>query len=442
MYPSPPRRSPGAAANRITAAIAIAGAIAVPAPAASAATATDTSPPRVEDIRFSRTAVAVSGLATVPVTVSVRLTDASGVAETATGMTPSPQLTLGPVPGFRSRLAPVLTRTAGTATDGVWSATVHVPSTWRTVRVTAVDATDHAGNVLSGQPAGSPALRVAGRHRPALTFRLEPLPGGGFRVHGRAYYTDTGRPIPRLRLAALFDSNCDMAGRTVPNIVTDARGRYEKRWPAGGPGDAGCVALTRPAAPGQLPTLLAYHVAKAPVPSIPDAAMLQPADLRGAIPEPATDYWAALRPPQPCTDRPYPGAALLRADRAVQTLVGVGERPTVVMAHVATYRSNGADRYLTELRRALAACAEPGPLDERWTVLATGVAGDESMLLERREYIDFAESWKSTYVVVARVGRVLVVVADAGWETASGHQALVRELSTRAVSRADVLNRR
>jgi hypothetical protein len=43
---------------------------------------------------------------------------------------------------------------------------------------------------------------------------------------------------------------------------------------------------------------------------------------------------------------------------------------------------------------------------------------------------------------VARVGRVLVVVADTGWETASGHVDLVRELSTKAVRRAAILNRR
>lgn len=167
-------------------------------------------------------------------------------------------------------------------------------------------------------------------------------------------------------------------------------------------------------------------------PSIPDSAMLQPEDLRGATPTPVTDdYWSALQPPQPCSDRPYPSTALRRADRALSVMIGVDDRPTVVVEDVALYRSNGAHRYLRDLRRALSTCADPS-----WTVLSTGVAGDESVLLRFREYVDYAEVYKNTYVVVARVGPALVVVADSGWETASGHRDLVRELGVRATLRA------
>jgi hypothetical protein len=96
-------------------------------------------------------------------------------------------------------------------------------------------------------------------------------------------------------------------------------------------------------------------------------------------------------------------------------MVGVDDRPTVVLEHVALYRSDGARRYLGELRRALPTCAEP-----RWTRLATGIAGDESLLLGLREYVDHAQASKFTVVLVARVERVLVVVADTGWETGRG----------------------
>ncbi len=199
------------------------------------------------------------------------------------------------------------------------------------------------------------------------------------------------------------------------------------------------AAASSPAADPALVPLRAV----APRPAIPDAAMLQPQDLRGSTPEPVTDaYWDRLRPPQPCTDEPYPGGPLRGRQRAVQALVGFEDRPTVVMEHVAVYRPGGAHRYLRNLRRALAACDESGPREPRWTLRATGLAGDESVLLELREYVDFAESYKSTYVAVARIGRALVVVADAGWETGSGHEALVRELIPRAVARAAVLNRR
>ncbi len=435
----PPRTR---AAARITLATAIATAVVLPATAGFAAPAADTAPPQVEEIRFSRATVAVAGLAVVPVTVSVHLTDASGVAENATGMDASPQLTLGPVPGPWSRLLPKLSRTSGTATDGVWSATVNVPSTWHgAVRVTSVRAVDRAGNELSDELTDGPALRVTGVHRPALSFHFAPLAGGGFRLHGQAYYPDTGRPIARQPLATSFDSGCDLDGGAADDIVTDAYGRYEKRFPHAEANTAGCVALAGPAAPGQRRTLIAYHIASAPQASIPDAAMPRAEDLRGAIPEAVTDdYWSALRPPQPCSGGPYPSAVLLRADRAVSAVVGVGERPTVVLAHVATYRSDGAHRYLRDLRRAIAACDRPGPLEPRWTVLATGVAGDESVLLELREYVDHAEAYKSTYVVAARAGQALVVVADTGWETGNGHRDLVQELSVRAVARARVLN--
>lgn len=222
--------------------------------------APDTSPPRLVSVSFSRTSVAVSGLTLVPVRIQLRLTDTSGVAENATGMGPSPQITLGPVPGFQERLHPRLALTSGTARDGVWGATVNVPSTWDgVVRITSVDAVDTAGNELSVRPADA-ALRVIGTHRPALTLTYTLLPGGGFRIHGRAYFTDTGRPLAGQPLAVAYDSGCDLEGGAADSIVTDARGRYEQRWDNGEPGAAGCAALTGAAAPGQFRTLLAYRL--------------------------------------------------------------------------------------------------------------------------------------------------------------------------------------
>jgi hypothetical protein len=183
-------------------------------------------------VRFSRASVAVRGLAVVPVRVSLRLTDPSGIHDNPHDMNPSPQLTIGPVAGHRSKLRPVLTRTSGTATDGTWSATVHVASTWNgTVRIASVGAVDTVGNVLATTLSGarSPKLRVRGTHRPALTFHYSLLAGGGFRIHGRAARTDTGRPLRRQALATAYDSGCHFAGGAVNNLVTDARGRYEKR---------------------------------------------------------------------------------------------------------------------------------------------------------------------------------------------------------------------
>ena len=407
---------------------------------AGAAEPADTTPPHIQDISFSRESVAVAGLGLVPVRVSVRLTDPSGVVPARPGLHPTPGLTLGPVPGFQSVLRPALTRTSGTATDGVWSATIHVPSTWPSrVRVTSVDAVDAAGNARTGALTGitSPVLRVHGTHRPVLTFDYALLPGGGFRVHGRASFADTGQPLAHTALATAYDSGCDLEGGAVNDIVTDRRGRYQKSWPGGDVAAAGCVALIGRAAPGQRPTVIAYRVASRPR-SIPAAALLQPADLGGATPGPVTeDLWPGLRPPQPCSGAALDSAAFVQDQRAMSVMIGFGELPTVVMQHVATYRVDGAERYLAELRRNLAACGG----DTGWTVLATGVAGDESMLLRLREWVDYAETTKNTYVLVSRVGSAVMVLADTGWEAGNGHESLVRDLSAAAVRRAAVVSR-
>ncbi len=404
----------------------------------------DKSPPQVRDVKFSRASVAVRGLAVVPVRVSMRVTDPSGVLDNPHDMNPSPHLVLGAVPGFQSKLRPVLTRTSGTATDGTWSATVNVPSTWNgTVRIVSVGAMDQAGNELSTTLSGarSPKLRVRGTHRPALTFQYSMLAGGGFRIHGRASFTDTGRPIGRQKLATSYDSGCDFGGGARNNIVTDARGNYEKRFRNGEPGAAGCVALIGPAARHQRPAILAYRIASAPAYAVPAAAMLQPGDLKGAATTTVTDNdGSARRPPRPCG--PYASAGMRRGDRAVQAMIGVGDRPTVIVNDVATYQADGAHRYLRELRRALTACGGVDAKGGRWTVLATGVAGDESVLLRVRRHIDYAATDHDTYIVVARTGRALVVVADTGWETADGHESLARSLSVAAVRRAAVVNGR
>ena len=247
--------------------------------------------------------------------------------------------------------------------------------------------------------ARSPALRVRGTHRPALTFHYSLLAGGGFRIHGRAYFTDTRRPLARRALATVARQRLRLRRRRDqqhrdrrPRLLRDAADVRSTR------ATAGCVALIGRAAPGQNPTLLTYALAWAPQPAIPDAALLQPQDLHGATFQPLTDdgYWSGLLPPRPCAGGPFRSTALRRADRSGVALFGVDDDgpPTAIVEHVATYRSNGAHRYLRELRRALGACDGLDQHGARWTVLATGIAGDESLLLRRRTYLDYAETYQ------------------------------------------------
>jgi hypothetical protein len=175
---------------------------------------------------------------------------------------------------------------------------------------------------------------------------------------------------------------------------------------------------------------------------IVDAAMLQPADLHDARTGTLADAsWARLRPPRPGGGDAYPSTALRRCERAVTAVLAVHQTPTVIVEYLAVYRSDGAHQYLRELREALAACRGDDGHGGRWTVLSAGLAGRESLRLRFQESFEYAGETitKDTYVAVARTGRVLVVVIDAGWESGNGHRELVEELITPAVGRAGIL---
>ena len=186
-----------------------------------------------------------------------------------------------------------------------------------------------------------------------------------------------------------------------------------------------------------------YHDAGSDVPaSIPDKATLQPVDLHGATTTEVDDVsWGWLRPPQPGAAGPYPSTILRRSERTVSAILDVDERPTVVLEYLAVYHSNGAHRYLRDLRRALEPGHGAGDRPGRWKILATCVAGPDSVLLRLREDIESAGGTKvrDTYVAVARVGRLLVVVADTGGKSCAAHRGLVEELIPPAVRRASVL---
>ena len=113
----------------------------------------------------------------------------------------------------------------------------------------------------------------------------------------------------------------------------------------------------------------------------------------------------------------------------------------LILEYVAVYRSDGAHRYLRELREALAACDGDDRQGGRWTILSAGLAGRESLRLRLRESFQYAGETiaKDTYIAASRAGRVLVVVVDAGWETGDGHRELVEELITAAVRRVGIL---
>lgn len=160
--------------------------------------------------------------------------------------------------------------------------------------------------------------------------------------------------------------------------------------------------------------------------AIPDEALLQPTDLGGVVPRPAdADDWPQLRPPRPC------GAAVPvpAADRAIGAVIEVGEAPESVMEYLARYQH--PERYLRKLRKAARKCPDwrieresAGSLTLRWT--------------RKWDHVG-EEITHHTYVAVAGTGRAIVVVADSGWETASGDPAVAERLLSAAVRRASAM---
>jgi hypothetical protein len=179
--------------------------------------------------------------------------------------------------------------------------------------------------------------------------------------------------------------------------------------------------------------------------TVPGSAFLQPQDLGGVDRQQPTDGYAAhLRPALPGGAARYRSQASRQAQGAILIDFPTADFHTTLVEHIATYPGAGAARYLRELRRALPRCG--GRTDEvgQWTVVRTGVAGPGSLLIrlrERWEYPDGQPLTHTTYVIVARVGRAVVVLADLGWEYASGQRVTIQRLINPALRRAATLRR-
>lgn len=234
-----------------------------PLTASPASAAADTAPPVLADVTISPDTVQVAGVDLVPVTVRVRMTDESGVIESGEmGGGTLPALTLQRVSGSGQSLeGAALKLSSGTAQDGVWSATIHVPSTWDgRWEVSQIRADDAAGNQLSIDPreAGKvAAVDVTGTHQPAVTmqFTPDPLVGDGpLTVQGRFYFKDTDKGIPNQPIFFGADNICVEYG-AEPNGTTRADGTFSKTYPKG---DAflRCVGILRPASSAFQPAFI------------------------------------------------------------------------------------------------------------------------------------------------------------------------------------------
>jgi hypothetical protein len=213
-----------------------------------AAAPKDPTPPKLVSVTFSPSTVAVSGLDTVPVTVGLRLTDDSGVVPEAVSedcpdpLCDNPGVYLAPVGGGGPRPSwRALKLTSGTPRDGIWSTTFAVPSTWngqwQVRELFAADA--HENLFVDPTTIGiTSKLTVVGVHQPRLSMGFSPNPvwghgPGKITVKGRAYFADTGKPIPGLSISKGEDGHVgegtvgDPCWVTIgPSAVTNAQGGY------------------------------------------------------------------------------------------------------------------------------------------------------------------------------------------------------------------------
>lgn len=196
---------------------------------------------------------------------------------------------------------------------------------------------------------------------------------------------------------------------------------------------------------GKPPTSGASSAAAPERSDIPAGALLQPSDVRGAEPKPMEEGDRGhLRPLRPCGDNDaYPSDDSRTAAVAMSYYLesdGTGTAPAVLVEFVGRHAQGGAADQFDEITEALRRC--PGSLGEkkrRWTVLDTGVAGDESVLVridERFSYGDGEPTTVSDYAAVARTGDMIVVVTDTGWENIDSSEQMVRDLIDKAVRRA------
>ncbi|MGY0236895.1 hypothetical protein [Longispora urticae] len=188
---------------------------------------------------------------------------------------------------------------------------------------------------------------------------------------------------------------------------------------------------------------------------IPDGAMLRASDLKlgsadtASVQLDADDLWGATTlsvcggypsDGQRVRTRTLAGIMALPDDYARQNLRSI----TTVQGRVSVYRAGGAATFLGEVREQLGRCpGDPGSDSGAWQILGPAGLGDDSVVLRNTKLSSYVPggpvSEHRTYVALVRVGDVIVLVSDLGWENDNGHEAELRQVAAKAVERAAVL---
>jgi hypothetical protein len=204
----------------------------------------------VTDVTLSRTAVAVSGLNTVPVGVTVK----AGYNSTE----PSDQdltvyvileRTAGSGP-LRWMFSTDLKRTAGTLNNGTWTGPLNVPSTGNgTFKVTGVMPRSfgvYFGDTTEATPFAGPSVTVSGYHLPKITASVSPkvVPfGSPYSIRWAVTDSATGKPYgTRIQVLLGVDNECaEYVGGLV--VKTDTNGIVTRSYKAASADWVNCLRL-------------------------------------------------------------------------------------------------------------------------------------------------------------------------------------------------------
>src|SRR3954452_23654766 len=227
--------------RRVLVALLAASVVGVLLVGASAAQAAPDPKLKVTNVTISRTAVAVSGLNTVP--VQIRVTggyDSTEPGDANLSLVAFLERTGGTGPLTRM-ISINLPRVSGTTQNGVWAGPVNVPSTASGV-FTVFGVTpgplvvyESGGMPPDPTPVAGPALTVNVSHQPRISAKVSPsiVPfGSGFRITWTVTDSSTGKPYgTRIRVLLGIGNQCDdNQGGDTP--LTSTSGTVTKTYPA------------------------------------------------------------------------------------------------------------------------------------------------------------------------------------------------------------------
>ncbi|MEV4754944.1 hypothetical protein AB0J86_07505 [Micromonospora sp. NPDC049559] len=192
--------------------------------------------------------------------------------------------------------------------------------------------------------------------------------------------------------------------------------------------------------PGRTP---ARNAPAGPPRSVPDRAFLvQPPNTQHGEPRMEVRDVAVL--PRLCGAR-YGSDGALAARRTMRHLYWLPNSPDDAVPHgtvfqtISTYRDRGAADFVDQLARAVRACPREtaGGLSRRYSLVEAGQRGDQALLI--REEIDVTDvngdpgGTMVRQTSVVRVGAVVTVLRDEGWEGADTVPSLLGEFTRLAV---------